>query len=281
MTEEKKFDVSHQLARALCIVSLAIALVIAIVWMSHRRSAAPNKQPQSAPRLTVVHQNHEFFGSAVAIWNGTEEHSNKFPLTTDRLSDENPEQRLTLQLPKKAAEWCFITLKLKNGEEYAYQLRNSTFETIASLFLDDNGKPALILDGRITHSDLQPKKLRFYTFNTLYAGARISIKNDAGKVMWVSIPSEPQEHDRFMQRQGWNAAVEVPPNFDLTKRYVMRIHFRNGTASRYPFYRIGTDSEPAYYLHVCSDLPWEKGSYGLQPRVYLNGGGKEVKPDTH
>jgi hypothetical protein len=235
--------------------------------------------------VRVSHADQRFFGAKVTIWGGEKEQVAEFPMGTSGVSDENPHQVIDVGAPIRNENW-FLRLKMDYGEnvgrEFSFKLEEPNPKASIEFQMGDNDKPIMRHDDRVLSSDLQPTRLNFYTFNELFVGARVSIVNEAGRVLWVHIPELPKSEYRNDHPGPADVKVDVPEDFDLTRTYTMRIHFRNGTVSRYSFYRIGADhlvdGEPSFYLHVCSEFDTAKGPYGLRPRVLLNGV-EERRPD--
>lgn len=121
--------------------------------------------------------------------------------------------------------------------------------------------------------DVQPSKIEFYSHNALFEGARISIKNAAGKVMWVQLPGRMvKKFRRDWRLEGFHQEFDISPDFDLTRGYEMVVHFKDGYATRFArFEHIGDGhpyGRPSFYLHVCE---------GLRPHIVSNGTGEDEK----
>jgi hypothetical protein len=271
------------LSTVLVLPMMMFMFAIAFFQSKAIREQKEAKQVSTVRVVRIYHSDQKFFGAKVRIWDGKEENSAEFPMGTTNLSDENPHQEIEIPMPTKAEEWCFVSLSMDYGENagrnFSFSLEKGQLKSVLTLEMDEKDKPVLRTADNTWFSDLQPERIELYTFNELFAGARISIKNEDGKVFWINFPEPPKSHDRFLDRQEWKVVAEVPHNFDLTRTYTMRIHLKNGSVSRYQFYRISTKAEPAFYLHVCSNYPAEKGNYGLRPKVLLNGVGGDVWPD--
>lgn len=124
------------------------------------------------------------------------------------------------------------------------------------------------------YTDVQPREIEFYSHNALFEGARISIKNAVGKVMWVQMPTTPMELEYLWpgRLKGWTAGYRIPASFDLTHGFEMVVHFKDGTTTRFERFEHIGDGHPyggvSFYLHVCE---------GLRPHIGPQGTGEGEK----
>ncbi len=118
--------------------------------------------------------------------------------------------------------------------------------------------------------DTHVERVRFYTMNALYTGARMSLRDKNRRVVWEEFPATPADWDiwRLAER---NAVVKLPAEFDVSSGVDLVVHFQNGTASRFRCERLkgwlGEPDTESIYLHVCGEP--------LRPSIYLNGAGGE------
>lgn len=123
------------------------------------------------------------------------------------------------------------------------------------------------------------RKVEFYTMNSLFLGARISIRDSSGRqVVWGTIPKVPLEFRGWLMASARETSISIPPDFDNTGGVDIVIHFTNSTASRYRIERLGSGEDEAIYLHVCG--PGAEGTIGLRPTLYLNRAGGHYYPVT-
>jgi hypothetical protein len=153
-----------------------------------------------------------------------------------------------------------------------YQDHRSTFTTTEH-------RATLIAYPTMTEQ-VQPEWLNFYTMNTLFLGAKLTVKNDEGKTLSVNVPKHFDKGDFGENEMELN--LDVPADFNLTGKYSITVHFANGTATRYNFERINPDQgatkEASFYLHVCGGS--DTSNAGLRPAIYLNGTRQHEFPTT-
>lgn len=119
---------------------------------------------------------------------------------------------------------------------------------------------------------LDPQKVNFYTMNSLFDRAKITIKNVQGKVVSLQLPAlQMTNHgcDACSSQLYADVTSNIPPGF-AQGPYTIHVHFRNGTVSKYSVPELGKVDNVEYPVYFYA-LVSESDNHNLRPALYLNG----------
>ena len=83
----------------------------------------------------------------------------------------------------------------------------------------------------------EPETLDFYTFNSRYKSARISVKNNRGQAVWGQLSENPLKIRLWLgggfSEKEQRVKISIPKGFELAKGYTVTVHFADGPVTRF------------------------------------------------